>query len=86
MQYAAPPEGQLQSLLLGQGQQPGTAGAGPGQLRLGSGKGSSLSQRVLGTAQAPQGMGTAPRLPELQELPGMDRLGLLGGLSWIYDP
>ena len=24
-------------------------------------------QRVLGTAQAPQGMGTAPRLPELQE-------------------
>ena len=24
-------------------------------------------QRVLGTAQAPQGMGPAPRLPELQE-------------------
>ena len=27
-------------------------------------------QSVLGTAQAPQGMGTAPRLPELQE--GLD--------------
>ena len=33
-----------------------------------SGKGSS--PEVLGTAQAPQGMGTAPRLPELQE--GLD--------------
>lgn len=47
-------------------------------------------QRVLGTAQASQGMDTALRLPELQEsLDNMHRVGLLGicaGLGWIDDP
>ena len=30
-------------------------------------QGKALPPRVVGTTQAPQGMGTAPRLPELQE-------------------
>ena len=44
----------------------GAAGAGPGQAQAES-RERFFPQRVLGTAQAPQGMGTAPRLPELQE-------------------
>uniref|UniRef100_A0A8C0VC73 Proteasome assembly chaperone 1 n=1 Tax=Cyanistes caeruleus TaxID=156563 RepID=A0A8C0VC73_CYACU len=47
-----------------------------------------LSPEGAGTARAPQGMGTAPRLPELQEHPGMPGVGLFGGVgrarSWIW--
>ena len=41
-------------------------------------------QRLLGTAQAPQGMGTALRLPELQERldsAARDAQGGIGGVS-----
>ena len=44
----------------------GMAGAEPGEFGMEL-RERFFPQRVLGTAQAPQGMGTAPRLPELQE-------------------
>ena len=59
------------------------AGAVPGGFRLEI-RARFFPQIVLGAAQAPQGMGTAPRLPELQEC--LDTRDAQGGVAEVSVP